>query len=159
QGVSARSSHQGSGAPLGADRGRQGAPGDRPTLSVRRNPRSNRLRRTRPRPGEGGRGGGVRDVRSRSSSAGFSRFVAGESDSNESPTKSRPLQRSRETDETRETETCSLGALVRLAETHETFAAKLPRCDEISQQLAAFSEHTDVKIRDENEDSPAGVST
>ena len=40
-------------------RGRQGAPADRPALSVRRNPRSDRLPGTRPRQGEGGRGCGV----------------------------------------------------------------------------------------------------
>src|SRR5207302_1084462 len=49
---------------------------------------------------------------------------------NESPTKSRPLQRSGETDETSETgetKTRSSGALLTLAETHETFASRLPR--------------------------------
>ena len=51
--------HQGSGAPFGADRGRQGAPADRPALSVRRHPRGDRLPGTRPRQGEGGRRGGV----------------------------------------------------------------------------------------------------
>src|SRR5919197_5866624 len=46
---------------------------------------------------------------------------------NESPTKSRPLQRSGETDETGETKTCSSEGLLRLTATHETIAAKLPR--------------------------------
>src|SRR6266498_1807603 len=46
---------------------------------------------------------------------------------NESPTKSRPLERSRETDETCETKSRSSRALLRLTETHETFASKLPR--------------------------------
>src|SRR5436309_13271496 len=48
-------------------------------------------------------------------------------DTNESPTKSRPLQRSGETDETGETKTRSSGALLRCTATHETFASKLPR--------------------------------
>ena len=47
---------------------------------------------------------------------------------NESPTKSRPLQRSGETDETAETKTRSSRARMRLGETHETSATKLPRC-------------------------------
>ena len=41
-------------------RGRQGAPADRPALSVRRNPRSGRLPGTGPRQGQGGRRGGMR---------------------------------------------------------------------------------------------------
>ena len=50
--VSGPRDRQGSGAAVGADRGRQGAPTDRPALSVRRNPRSDRLPGTRPRQGK-----------------------------------------------------------------------------------------------------------
>jgi hypothetical protein len=48
-----RGRHQPGGAPLGVDRGRQSTPADRPTVSLRRNTRSDRLPRTRPGQGEG----------------------------------------------------------------------------------------------------------